>query len=76
MLQERYQIGDGKEYTYDINTGKIEKANFDSQAILDKKMLYQEYNMVIMNEFLVKKNDLIATKKYIRIKPDYAINNN
>lgn len=43
---------------------------------LDKKLLYQEYNMVIMNEFLVKKNDLIATKKYIRIKPDYAINNN
>lgn len=43
---------------------------------LEKKLLYQKYNMVIMNEFLVKKNDLVATKKYIKINPLYAITNN
>ena len=43
---------------------------------IPKKLINKEFNMVIINEYNVHKDDLVATKKYIRIKPGYFLSSN
>ena len=43
---------------------------------IPKKVINKKMNLVIFNEFNVHNNDLVATKKCIRIKPEYLLTSN